>query len=103
MTPHCFAWTDLPEDVAQNGVAKRRFEGAGAGWVRITIPAGTRAARHSHAFEQMVQVVSGTGILETEQGRTEFGPGSLFHFPSGSWHAAEFITETVLVETNLPS
>ncbi|RYE93655.1 MAG: cupin domain-containing protein, partial [Oxalobacteraceae bacterium] len=40
-------------------------------------------------------------ILETEQGRAAFGPGSVFHFPAEAWHAAEFTTETVLVEINL--
>jgi hypothetical protein len=25
----------------------------------------------------------------------------VFHFPPGAWHAAEFRTDTVLVETNL--
>lgn len=102
MSLHCFPWIDLPEDVAANGVAKRRLQGAGAEWVRITVPAGIRAARHSHAHEQLVQVISGGGTLTTEQGRTVFGPGSLFHFPPQVWHEAEFATETVLVETNLP-
>lgn len=102
MNPHCFAWTDLPKSVAENGVSKRRLAGAGAEWVRIAILAGTKAARHSHAHEQLVQVISGSGMLVTEQGSTEFGPGSLFHFPAGVWHEAEFVTETVLVETNLP-
>lgn len=103
MTAHCFIWTELPEDVAENGVAKRRVRGAGAEWVRIAIPAGTRAARHSHDHEQLVQVISGSGTLVTEQGSRAFGPGSLFHFPAHVWHEAEFTTETVLVETNLPA
>lgn len=100
MNPHCIAWDDLPETRAPNGVAKRALEGAGAVLVRVAVPAGTSAARHSHAHEQIVQVLSGTGTLETAAGRAAFGPGSLFHFPPGTWHAAEFETETVLVETN---
>ncbi|MDF2601192.1 MAG: Cupin 2 conserved barrel domain protein, partial [Methylobacterium brachiatum] len=52
---------------------------------------------------QFVQVISGSGFLETEQGRTPFAAGSVFHFPAGTWHAAAFETETVLVETNLVS
>jgi quercetin dioxygenase-like cupin family protein len=48
-----------------------------------------------------VQVLSGSGSLLTEQGERAFGPGSGFHFPAGTWHAARFDTETVLVKTNL--
>jgi quercetin dioxygenase-like cupin family protein len=101
MTPHCLTWNDLPEARAPSGVAKRVLEGAGATLVRVLVPAGTSAERHSHPHEQCVQVLSGSGTLETAQGRTAFGPGSLFHFPPGAWHAAEFDTETVLVETNV--
>lgn len=101
MTSHCFAWNDLPEEIAGNGVSKRRTHGAGAELVLITIPAGTKAARHSHPHGQFVQVISGSGTLDTEQGRKAFGPGSLFHLPAEVWHEAEFVTDTVLVETNL--
>ena len=100
MTPHCLAWDDLPETRAPNGVAKRVLEGPGATLVRVVVPAGVAATRHSHPHEQFVQVISGSGTLETAQGRRAFGPGSLFHFPPETWHAAEFDAETVLVETN---
>ena len=70
MTPHCLAWDDLPETRAPNGVAKRVLEGAGATLVRVLVPARRFAAtRHSHPHEQFVQVISGSGTLETAQGR----------------------------------
>lgn len=99
---HCLPWTDLPEMRAPSGVGKRSLEGKGASLVRVTIPAGTEAPRHSHDHEQFVQVIEGSGTLETDQGRVAFAAGSLFHFPAGTWHAAQFETETVLVESNLP-
>jgi quercetin dioxygenase-like cupin family protein len=46
-------------------------------------------------------VVSGAGMLETAQGSRPFGPGSVFHFPPDTWHAAHFDSDTVLIETNL--
>ncbi|MFG5119815.1 cupin domain-containing protein [Methylorubrum sp. POS3] len=101
-TRHCLPWTDLPETRAPSGVGKRSLEGKGASLVRVTIPAGTEAPRHSHDHEQFVQVIEGSGTLETDQGRVAFAAGSLFHFPAGTWHAARFETETVLVESNLP-
>ena len=103
MTRHCLSWTDLPETAAASGVAKRSLPGSGAALVRVAVPAGTEAPRHSHDHEQFVQVIEGRGSLETGQGRVPFGPGSLFHFPAGTWHSAVFETDTVLVETNLPA
>lgn len=101
MADHLTTWNDRAESVTGNGVAKREIPGAGASLVRVVVPAGVSAARHSHDHEQFVQVISGSGILETEQGRTPFSAGSVFHFPIGAWHAAAFETETVLIETNL--
>ncbi|MFY9294763.1 MAG: cupin domain-containing protein [Methylorubrum rhodinum] len=106
MTRHCLPWTDLPETRSASGVAKRSLEGQGANkgasLVRVEVPAGTEAPRHSHDHAQFVQVIEGSGMLETEQGWVAFAAGSLFHFPAGTWHAASFETETVLVETNMP-
>lgn len=103
MTPHCQSWSDRPEDVAPSGVRRQSIDGEAARLVRIVVPAGTKAPRHSHSHEQFVQVISGSGTLETEQGRVGFEAGSVFHFPPGVEHAAEFETETVPVETNLPA
>ena len=91
-------WNDAPAGDTPN---RRRIEGQGASLVRIEVKAGHKAARHSHGHEQFVQVLSGSGMLETEEGARRFGPGTVFHFPANAWHAAEFETDTVLVETNL--
>lgn len=94
-------WSAVPAEGPEGGVRKRRIGGEAVELVRVEIPAGTRAPRHSHPHEQFVQVVAGGGTLETEAGRREFRAGSVFHFPPDAWHAAEFASDTVLVETNL--
>lgn len=101
MTDHLTNWASRAESVGAGQVAKRTIPGAGASLVRVVVPAGLSAPRHSHAHEQFVQVISGSGTLETEQGRKPFSAGSVFHFPPEAWHAATFETETVLIETNL--
>jgi quercetin dioxygenase-like cupin family protein len=80
--PTVIDWDDASlEEFPGNGVRKRRIPGAGAELVRVEVPAGTRAGRHSHPFEQFVQVISGSGVLETEAGTREFRQGSVFHLP----------------------
>ncbi len=101
MQQHLINWTDLPEVETRPGVTKREIDGAGASIAMIRVAADMSAGRHTHSHEQFVHVISGTGTLETEQGEWAFGPGSVFHFPAETWHAARFDTETVLVETNL--
>ena len=101
MAANVVDWDAVPPEGPEGGVRKRRIDGAGVDLVRVEIPAGTKAPRHSHAFEQFVQVVAGGGTLETEAGVREFRQGSVFHFPPEAWHAAEFTSDTVLIETNL--
>ena len=100
---HCISWSELPETVSGAGFGKRTIEGKAASMVMIRVPAGFAGERHSHPHEQFVQVVSGSGRLETEQGERAFSAGSVFHFPPNAWHKASFDSETVLIETNLPS
>ncbi len=94
-------WDELSVEPRGPTVSRRTLEGSGASLVRLDIKAGATAARHSHAFEQFVQVISGRGTLETADGSRTFAAGCLFHFPAGAWHAADFDEDTVLVETNL--
>jgi quercetin dioxygenase-like cupin family protein len=98
---HCVQWDELPEARSPTGVGKRVIQGEAVSLVMVRVPAGTNASRHSHTHEQFVQVLSGSGILETENGSQPFGPGSVFHFPPDTWHAAVFTNDTVLIETNL--
>jgi quercetin dioxygenase-like cupin family protein len=101
MNQHRVSWDDISEEVSASGVAKRSLPASRASLVTVRVPAGTGAERHSHTHEQFVQMVSGAGTLETEQGSRPFGPGSVFHFPPDTWHAARFDSDTVLIETNL--
>ncbi len=94
-------WDDVGEQSASSAVRKSSIDGAGASLTRVSIQAGTRADRHAHPFEQFVQVISGTGTLETRDGVQRFAAGSVFHFLPNTWHAAVFEEDTVLVETNL--
>jgi quercetin dioxygenase-like cupin family protein len=101
MHQNCISWNDIPEETSPSGVSKRVIQGQGVSLAMVRVQSGTRADRHSHPHEQFVQVIKGGGVLETEQGAQVFGPGSVFHFPPHTWHAARFDSEAILIETNL--
>ena len=101
MTRHVVGWDDVEAKAAPGGLTKQRIKLAGMSLVRVQVPGGTRGTRHSHDHDQFVQVLSGSGTLETEQGERPFSAGVVFAFPAGTWHLAIFDADTVLVETNL--
>lgn len=101
MTQHVIAWDEVEAAPAPGGLVKRRLDLPGMTLVTVEVPAGLRGTRHSHDHDQFVQVLSGTGTLETEQGERPFSAGTVFAFPAGTWHLANFDADTVLVETNL--
>ena len=94
-------WDEVEATATSSAVSRRRLDGRTASLVEVRIKAGTRAERHSHPFEQFVQVISGAGTLETAEGRGRFTAGSIFHFPPDAWHEAQFDEDTLLVETNI--
>ena len=101
MTHHVVAWDEVEAVAAPGGLLKRRIDLPGMSLVSVAVSGGTRGTRHSHDHDQFVQVVSGSGTLATEQGERPFSAGTVFAFPAGTWHLANFETDTVLVETNL--
>jgi quercetin dioxygenase-like cupin family protein len=100
-SPVLTSWSETHEHTVSPSVRKSTIEGRGASLTRIFIAAGTCASRHAHPFEQFVQVISGSGTLETENGTQSFSAGCVFHFLPDTWHAATFEDDTVLIETNL--
>lgn len=101
MTAEIFTWADQAADQDSGGVRRSLIPGQGADLTRIEIPAGTRGARHSHAFEQFNLVEKGRLQLTTEEGTRLVVAGQVFRFAPDSWHQALFEEDTVLLEINL--
>ena len=101
MVRHVVDWDEVEPAAAPGGLSKRRIDLPGMSLVSVAVPGGTRGTRHSHDHDQFVQVVSGSGTLATEDGERPFAAGTVFVFPAGTWHLANFDTDTLLVETNL--
>ena len=83
------------------GPARSELPGQGGVLRHINIKAGYSAPRHHHDFEQFLYVVSGSAVLQCEQGEIALEPGVALRLEAGSWHSAEFKTDTILVEMNL--
>ena len=80
MTRHVVGWDEVEATAAPGGLTKRRIGLPGMSLVTVQVPGGTRGTRHSHDHDQFVQVVSGSGTLETEQGeRAEGGRRQTHH------------------------
>jgi mannose-6-phosphate isomerase-like protein (cupin superfamily) len=84
------------EDCAVEATGDRRFRvlfGPGSGCDSATqfvgeIPPG-RAPEHSHAYDEVVLVLNGEGLLHAGPASRPLGPGSCVHLPPGQPHCLE--------------
>ncbi len=49
----------------------------------------SKAPFHYHTYEEAIHIVEGQGIVHTDGGDAEFGPGSSIYFPIGARHCVE--------------
>jgi quercetin dioxygenase-like cupin family protein len=75
--------------------------GEGAVLRQVQVPAGTKAARHSHEHEQFLIVTAGSGTLLCAAGEVVLAPGTIIRLAPGAWHSAVFTAATVLIEVNM--
>ncbi len=56
----------------------------------VTFPPGVKNKLHAHEYDQVLYILSGTGIVATEKEEVVAGPGMLFFIPRGErhWHGA---------------
>jgi quercetin dioxygenase-like cupin family protein len=52
----------------------------------VSFEAGGRTRPHIHAVDQILQIVSGRGIVATGSERRFVEPGDVVLIPSGEWH-----------------
>lgn len=83
------------------GLAAAALTGDGATLRQVQVPAGTVAARHTHAHEQFLIVTAGHATLQCAAGEVVLQPGTVVRLAAGAWHSATFTQATVLIEVNL--
>ena len=110
--PHCFAYfitihNDSDVTVTIKGrkwVVKNSrgeitaVEGEGVvGQMPRIEPGGHSSERHAHSKQdEFIWVVSGSVVLETNEGRQTLGPGACAGFAAGSGNAHRFVNETAV-------
>ncbi len=55
-----------------------------AGWITPS-----KAPVHYHNYEEGIFILEGNGVVHTDDGSAEFGPGSSIYFPTGVRHCVE--------------
>ena len=87
------AWNPSGNDHFTGTVWNSRLseEEGGVTMIAVQFAPGARSDWHSHPGGQLLYVVSGAGLVQTENGTTSrISPGDVVHAPAGElhWHGA---------------
>ena len=82
--------TDLASEGVEEAIIERISSGAtdtrGLNISIVRFPRGVRRPWSTHAQDQYAWIVSGKGIIASEEGETELHPGSLAFIPANTKH-----------------
>jgi quercetin dioxygenase-like cupin family protein len=86
-------WNPSPPDHFTGAVWNSRLQESEEGMALLAVQfaPGSRTDWHSHPGGQLLYVVSGSGLVQTEDGATvSISPGDVVHAPPGErhWHGA---------------
>jgi len=86
-------WNPSPEEHFTGKVWNTRLSEVEGGLTMIAVQfaPGSRSDWHSHPAGQVLYVVAGAGLVQTDDGSTvEISPGDVVHAPPGErhWHGA---------------
>jgi quercetin dioxygenase-like cupin family protein len=87
------SWSPSPEEHFTGAVWNSRLNDVEGGLTMIAVQfaPGARSDWHTHPSGQVLYVVSGSGLVQTEDGSTiEISPGDVVYAPPGErhWHGA---------------
>jgi quercetin dioxygenase-like cupin family protein len=82
-------WDEIPDEAVRPGVRRRGFGTPDVMLVMNECQPGMDVRPHSHDFDQIAMIVSGTAVYQVGDVRNEVGPGSIMHIPAGVEHYIE--------------
>jgi PEP-utilizing family enzyme/cupin domain len=83
-------WEEIPDEEGRPGVRRRGFGTPEVMLVMNECKPGMQVRPHSHDFDQIAMIVSGTAVYHVGDVHNDVGPGSIMHIPAGGilCHAA---------------
>jgi quercetin dioxygenase-like cupin family protein len=82
-------WEQIPDEEVRPGVRRRGFGTKDVMLVMNECQPGMEVRPHSHDFDQIAMIVSGTAVYHVGDVHNEVGPGSIMHIPAGLEHYIE--------------
>ena len=84
-----YTWDEIPDEAVRPGVRRRAFGTEQAMLVLNHCEPGMDVRPHTHDFDQIAMIVSGTAIYHVGDIANEVGAGSIMHIPAGVEHYIE--------------
>ena len=82
-------WNEIPDEEVRPGVRRRGFGTSQVMLVMNECQPGMEVRPHSHEFDQIAMIVSGTAVDHVGDVHNEVGPGSIMLIPAGVEHYIE--------------
>lgn len=101
--PRLFRWSEMPQEVLWDGKLARtaiRSDGAivAINWHQPNTP---RKPRHSHPFDQLVLIVTGTLMLDLDGEEVLMGPGTALRIPANVPHTGWTVGDEVVLNIDI--
>jgi quercetin dioxygenase-like cupin family protein len=90
-------WSRIPLETIGEGVQRQMVVGDRLMICRLTFQPRVVTTPHDHPHEQMTVVEKGRVLFTIGDEQREVGPGTVLHFPSGTWHGATMLDEEVVL------
>jgi quercetin dioxygenase-like cupin family protein len=100
-----YRWEDMPKERVNPAFDRRLVTGERIMLAHVYLKKGCIVPRHQHENEQITYVVEGAlhfWIGEDESEEIVVGAGEVLHLPSGVWHKAKALEDTLDVDVFSP-
>jgi quercetin dioxygenase-like cupin family protein len=100
-----YRWDDMPKEHVNPSFDRRMITGERVMLTHVYLKKGFIVPRHRHDNEQITYILEGAlrfWIGEDESEEIVVGVGEVLHLPSGVWHKAEALEDTLDVDIFSP-
>ena len=94
-------WSDMPKEKVTDQISRRLVTGQGMMLAHVYLAKGAIVPKHQHHNEQLTYILEGAlrfWIGEAGEETIDVRAGEVLHIPSGVWHKAEALEDTLDVD-----